>query len=552
MESDSSDPASLLSSLTLNADTTHAGLHTYAYFYLLGTSLNPSILLLFLAGNILCLLIAYHFLTTYWAARSHQQHDSRNLEEETEPRKVVAEPGGWLRPVSNIEMFSATPLILGTGNTAQVLWLSSSQPITPEDVKQALSVIAEKIHVLQVCVAWRWFRPWLRRMKNVVVDFSVETGDAMSVYYQQMRTPYNISQGPLWRARLVPQPQAAGDRHQAVLVLTLHHIIIDGLTNMIISRDFMEVLNAILTGRSHNTPTRHVIPPIAEELFSMSDCIWCLRFLWSVTYKTVMSMFSDNCYSISLPRPNTKVALTNVLRKDFSAETTKELLRHCKEAKVSVHSSIVAAAYLALLRTAQKYSKETLDSLKITYDNAVNMRRYYPSVYSESVGFHVSITKLEYVVCSSDAESRENFWGLARRMHDDLHHNLCVNKTPICLSPLSLVLSALQPLNFLLTRLGCRNLICSNLKFTNMGNLKQILPGKYGDGPVEITSLLRSTASELCGTPFLVVFQTFEGRLLLSLDYYINNITEEVVNMFFSYLAHYITDIANNGTIKNY
>ncbi|KAK8742956.1 hypothetical protein OTU49_001450, partial [Cherax quadricarinatus] len=224
MESDSSDPASLLSSLTLNADTTHAGLHTYAYFYLLGTSLNPSILLLFLAGNILCLLIAYHFLTTYWAARSHQQHDSRNLEEETEPRKVVAEPGGWLRPVSNIEMFSATPLILGTGNTAQVLWLSSSQPITPEDVKQALSVIAEKIHVLQVCVAWRWFRPWLRRMKNVVVDFSVETGDAMSVYYQQMRTPYNISQGPLWRARLVPQPQAAGDRHQAVLVLTLHHI----------------------------------------------------------------------------------------------------------------------------------------------------------------------------------------------------------------------------------------------------------------------------------------------------------------------------------------
>ncbi|KAK8742962.1 hypothetical protein OTU49_001452 [Cherax quadricarinatus] len=552
MESENSNQASLLSPQTFNSDTTHAGLPTYAYFYLLGTYVNPSTLLLFLASNFLCLLIAYRCLAIYWAARSHQQHDSRNLEEETEPRKVVAEPGGWLRPVSNIEIHSATPLILGTGNTAQVLWLSSSQPITPEDVKQALSVIAEKIHVLQVCVAWRWFRPWLRRMKNVVVDFSVETGDAMSVYYQQMRTPYNISQGPLWRASLVPQPQAAAGCHQAVLVLTLHHIIIDGLTNMIISRDFMEVLNAIMTGRGHNTPTRHNIPAIVDELFSMRDCIWCLRFFSSVTYRTIMSMFSDNCYSISLPRPNTKVALTNVLRKDFSAETTQELLRHCKEAKVSVHSSIVAAAYLALLRTAQKYSKETLDSLRITYDNAVNMRRYYPSVYSESVGFHSCLTKQEYVVCSSDAENKDNFWGLARRMHDDLQHNLCVSKTPIRMSPLSLVISAINPVNYLLTRLGCRNLVNTNMTCTNMGNLKQILPGKYGDGPVEITSLLRSTASELCGCPFLVVFQTFEGRLLLSLDHYVNNITEEVANMFFLYLTHYIDDIAHNGTIKNY
>ncbi|KAK8742955.1 hypothetical protein OTU49_001448 [Cherax quadricarinatus] len=549
MESDNSNLASLLSPQTLNADTTHAGLHTHTYYYLLGTYLNPSTILLFLAGNILCLLVVYHFITIYRRAISHQQDDSCDLQEETKPRKVMAEPGSWLRPVSTIEMFAASLLILGTGNTAQVLWLSSSQPITPEDVKQALSVIAEKIHVLQVCVAWRWFRPWLRRMKNVVVDFSVDTGDAMSVYYQQMRTPYNISQGPLWRARLVPQPQAVGDRHQAVLVLTLHHIIIDGLTNMIISRDFMEVLNAIMTGRSHNTPTRHIIPAIADELFGMRDCVYCLRYLSTVIYKITTGMFSN---TLSFPKSKAKVALTNVLRKDFSAETTQELLRHCKEAKVSVHSSIVAAAYLAFLRTAQKYSKQTLDSLKITYGNAVNMRRYYPSVYKESVGFHASITKHDYVVCSSDAESKVNFWELARRMHDDLQHNLCVSKTPIRISPLSVVLLPVHQVNCLLTRLGCRNLMAAEMACTNMGNLKQILPGKYGDGPVEITSFLRSTAMEVCGSPFYIVFQTFEGKLLLSLDHYINNMTDEVANMFFSYLTHYIADIAHDGTIKNY
>nr|XP_053636537.1 uncharacterized protein LOC128691693 [Cherax quadricarinatus]XP_053636538.1 uncharacterized protein LOC128691693 [Cherax quadricarinatus]XP_053636539.1 uncharacterized protein LOC128691693 [Cherax quadricarinatus]XP_053636540.1 uncharacterized protein LOC128691693 [Cherax quadricarinatus] len=375
MKSEEKDSTLLLSSQSDNIYIFPDAHETHSFLF--NVYVNPTKILLFLGGNILCLLVAICFLAVYRSAERGRQNGE---EEETEPRKILTPPGGWLRPVSNTEMFAASAAFLGTGSTATVLWLSSLQSIRPEDVKQALSIIAQRIHVLQLCVAWRWFRPWLRRMKNVVVDFSVDTGDAISVYYQQMRTPYNISQGPLWRARLVPQPQAAAGSHQAVLVLAIHHVITDGFTNMIISRDFMEVLNAIMTGRSYNTPTRYNIPAITNDLLSMRNYIYCFKEVLLTTYKSIARMFIFS-------HPETKVAFTKVLYKDFSAETTQELLRHCKEANVSIHSSIVAAAYLALLRTAQKHLKVKKDSLSITYDDSVNMRRFFPSIYKESVGF---------------------------------------------------------------------------------------------------------------------------------------------------------------------
>ncbi|XP_069187824.1 uncharacterized protein [Procambarus clarkii] len=505
-----------------------------------------STVLLYLTGNIFCLVVAYNVWTFYQAVRGHQQCEP----DEAKIRTITARPGEWVRPVSNLEIFTAVAAFLGTGNTAQVLWLSSSQPVTPEHVLLSLSVIARKIHVLQLSLAWRWFWPWLRRMEDFVIDFNVDTGDAMTVYYQQIRTPYNNSQGPLWRARLVPLPQPSPDRHEAVLVITLHHVIIDGLTNMIISRDLLEVLNAVMTGQEHNTPTRPIIPAIADELVSMKDWIYSLRVFFPVVLKVIANIFSGKCYNISLPQPRTKLALTKVVREDFSVETTQQLLNHCKEAKISIHSCIMAAVYVAFLRTAQDHTKEKLDALTITYDNAVNVRRYYPSVYQESLGCHASMCKQEFVVRSIDAESKSSFWALAKRMHDGLHQSLVVSKAPLILSRIGWLLSAVEPVNYLLTRLGYKNLINTNMSCTNMGNLKNLLPGKYGDGPVEITSLLRSTASELVGSPFLIVFQTFEGRLLMSLDYYTNNVTEEIANKFFSYLTHNVTNVAHFGSIQ--
>ncbi|XP_045595853.1 uncharacterized protein [Procambarus clarkii] len=389
-------------------------------------------------------------------------------------------------------------------------------------------------------------------MEDFVIDFDVDTGDAMAVYYQQIQAPYNNSRGPLWRARLVPLPQPSPDRHEAVLVITVHHVITDGFTNMTISRDLLEVLNAVMTGQEHNTPTRPVIPAIADELVSMKDWIYCLGVFFPVAFKVIANIFSGKCYNISLPQPRTKLAFTKVVREDFPVETTQQLLHYCKEANVSIHSCIMAAAYLALLRTAQEHSKEHIYMLKVALNNAVNMRRYYPSVYQDSLGCHASVCRQEFVVHSSDAENKRSFWAFAKRMHDDLHHSLEVSKAPIRHAPLGWSLAGTEPINFLLTSLGYKNLINTNMTCSNMGNLKHLLPGKYGDGPVEITTLLRSSASELVGNPLLVTFQTFEERLLLSLDYYTNLITEEVAKMFFSCLTCYLADIALCGKINTF
>ncbi|XP_042219938.1 uncharacterized protein LOC121864840 [Homarus americanus] len=533
--------------------TAHITRHTTAHIttYTTGpdTLMNPAMVLFSLAINFVCLVLMYRLCNVHKGVRKEEQRNTavNSARGQAGPREIPARPGEWVRPLNNMEWLFWVAALLDTGNTAQVLWLSSSRPIPPEDVKEALSVVAQKLHALQLCVVWRWCRPWFRLRKNVTVDFDVvDTDDVMTVCYQQMRASYNLPRGPLWRARIVPQPQPAPDRYEAVLVLTLHHVITDGLTNMVLSRDVLEVLNAIMSGRSHNTPVRRVIPNIYKELAGPYHYLNCFRLILFAAYRVLVNIVSEKNFNVIFTHPRTKLAVTKIHREDFPAETTRQLLRQCKENKASVHSCVMAAASLALFRIAQKQSQENLDSLKLVTDTPVNLRRYYGSEYAESLGSVSSLVKQVHLL--SDAHTKENFWALARRMYADLHHALDVDKTPISSSLIAWTMAALQPINYLLTHMGYRNLIHDHLMITNMGNLRHLLPGKY-DGPVEITSLLRSTASELVGCPLLLVLQTFEGRLLLSLDYYTNNSTEEVAWTFFSYLTQYIKDIAHNGTI---
>lgn len=84
-------------------------------------------------------------------------------------------------------------------------------------------------------------------MKRMVVEMCVSYDDPKIVCYRQLKSGYKASRGPLWRATLVPLPQCKSQRYRAALVLNIHHAITDGTTNMLISRDVLETVNAILT-----------------------------------------------------------------------------------------------------------------------------------------------------------------------------------------------------------------------------------------------------------------------------------------------------------------
>nr|XP_045599722.1 uncharacterized protein LOC123759029 [Procambarus clarkii] len=464
-------------------------------------------------------------------------------------REIMERPGEWVRRLGYLEMFMAVGGYYGTLNTVQGLWLSSTRPLLPEEVRQALTIVARQTAVLQLCVEWRGLWPWFRRMKALLVPFKVDHDNTMSVYYKMQQMSYDMSRGPLWKARLVPLPPRSPGCYEAVLVIAAHHCITDGVTNMVLCRETLEVLNAIMSCRQHKVIPRLVIPNIAEEYVSFKDCFYVLKYFCSQFYCCLIRNYNKKLYfNGALQQPATRLAITKVLHKEYTVETSRKLLLRCKEAGVTVHSCVVAAANLAMLSVAQKYSSRKLDAALIKVMNCVNMRRYCPQEYKESPGCHISLEEQERLIRSSDASSKEDFWCLAKIINDDLKRSLIVDKIPIKNYPLALPSTLSLHINHQLTRLGRKHRTNCHFVTTNMGDLRDLLPGKY-DGPVEITNLLRSVSSELTGNPFTVVFHTFLERFMISLDYYTTKVTDEVAELFFFTLTNYITNIAHHGTV---
>lgn len=406
--------------------------------------------------------------------------------------------------------------------------------------------------MLQLCVVWRGARAWFRRMERLAVDFAVESQDAMSVFHEILHMSYDFARGPLWRARLVPSPHKSLDgRYEAVLIISAHHCITDGLTNMLICRDVMSVLNAALTGAMYDVPTRPVIPAISDALHSRTDWWYALRYLWKKIYGTFIFDYAPKLYFGGiLPQPSTKDATTRILHEQLTAENTKKLMQRCKEAGVTVHSCVSAIAYVAMFRVAQQRVKGKLDEAIVNLSNCVNMRRYFNPANKESPGCHIALEEKEFLVRSSDGASRENFWAFARRVQEHLHKSLNVEHYPIKNCSVYVPFAFIMCVNRELTRRARKNLTDCHVITTNMGNLRHLLPSHYGDGPVEITSLLRSVSSELVGNPCTLTFHTFRDRFMISLDYFTNKMTGDVARQFFSNMTGYINNLVTIGAIE--
>ncbi|XP_045599926.1 uncharacterized protein [Procambarus clarkii] len=462
---------------------------------------------------------------------------------------TLFESEDWIRPLGKLEVLIVTGGYYGSMNTIQTLWLSSSQPILPEMVRQAITTVAQRTEVLQLCVRRRWFWPWFCRRTHVRVPFKVEHGDVMTIYYKLLHSPYNMARGPLWRARLVPLPKTNVARHEAVLMFTIHHCATDAFTNMLVARETLKVLNSAMVGQVYQPPPRAFTPFICDDLVTKAHWYHALKFaVYKLCSPTVGNFNKHVYFNGTIPQPKCTLSSTKVLHEELCVKDTQNLLKYCKEAGVTVHSCIMTAANLAVFHSAQQRSDVELEPVTIRAMNCVNMRRYYPKEYREATGCHISVEEQELTISGSDGNSKESFWSLAKRSHLSLQQSLLVDKDPIRNTLGLLPCALLIPLNHWLARFNCKNLNDSHLISTNMGDLRDILPGRY-DGPVEITKILRCSSDELTGHPYTLIFHTFRDRFCVTLEYYTNKIADEDAARYFSILTNYISDLANHGSV---
>lgn len=412
--------------------------------------------------------------------------------------------------------------------------------------------VCRRTELLQVSVARRGLWLWFRRMDRLSVPFRVEDtkdGDIMSVYYHILHKAYNMSRGPLWRARLVPLPESKGV-YRAVLMFTIHHCITDAFTNMVLCRETLKILNASMTGQVYVPELRPLSPALGDQHESSSNLFYAAKFAAYKFYTSTIGNFNKYAYfNGAFPQPVTKEATTKVLYDEMTEDATRNLLRRCKAAGATVHSTIMTLAKLAMVSVASERSGGLQDNATIRVLNCVNTRRYFSDVYRDALGCHISIEEQEAEVDVLDATSPERLWSLVKRVHQSLYKSLD-DALPLKNIPGLVPCSVLIPLNYALTSLNRPCLNDSHIVSTNMGDLRDLLPEQCGEGPVRITHLLRCVSDQFTGHPYTLIFHTFLNRFSFCLEHYTNKTDPDLASEFFTVLSNYISDVASHGAIR--
>ncbi|XP_050707529.1 uncharacterized protein LOC126992761 [Eriocheir sinensis] len=499
----------------------------------------------------------------------------QTVKENALPMYKKVRPGEWVRPLGSMEAMSVIGGHLGMFNTVQAMWLSAPRPVEARQVKDAMAAVARRTGVLQLCVGRRALWPWFRRAEPHDLPFAVVDGDPLAAYSQALHEPYDMARGPLWRARLVVGPGAGaaqgagpldsedegeagteGAAWRGVLVVAVHHCVTDGLTNAVLCQDVLEALNGLATGGAASPPPppplRPVTQAVSDHLLGPADYLYALPYLVRKIIGRLVLSYDRRLYlDGALPRPSApdSAPVTRVVQRGLTRAASRQLTARCRAAGVSVHSCVVAAANLALLRVAQSCAApRAVPRASLNTTNCVNMRRYFPAALRGAAGCHIGLEEHEHEVDERHGASAAAFWGLAEALHVRLQHSLAEARMPLRNGPLFWPCSLMFWMNSVLARHGLPHRTDAHLVTTNMGDYRDVLPGVAArGGPVQAVHVLRSVAAPLAGHPFTLTFHTFRGRLLLALDYFTSKTTPEAAHALIHHLHHILHALATTG-----
>ncbi|KAK8379218.1 hypothetical protein O3P69_019219 [Scylla paramamosain] len=440
-----------------------------------------------------------------WGAAPPVQHPWEN-------EVVPVAPGEWVRPLGNMEAMMAYGGSLGTLNTVVAMWLTSKQHVPQDTVREAVVLLARRTGILQLCVGQRALRPWFRKVSQEHVPFAVETGDPLQTYSRALHDPYDMAEGPLWRVKLVIGDQVMkgscvgdsgdggdGSAWRGVLIVCVHHCITDGVTNLSLCQDLIDIMNSTVSvyplPRPPLATLRPVTPALADDLLAPTDYLKALPYLVTKLMGRLILTYNKKLYLGGvLQQPRTSHARTHVLQRHLTATLTSKLVKLCREKGVTVHSCVVAAANIALLRVAQKHAEPgRLHTAAFNTTNCVNLRRYYPEGHSDAAGCHIGLEEHEQTVREEDGRSEETFWGFSKVLHSRLQRSLGPEQRPVKNGPLLRPCCLILWANHRLTRRAQPNRTDAHFMTTNMGDLRDLLPGVgRAGGPIEAVHLLRS------------------------------------------------------------
>ncbi|MGB5325667.1 MAG: amino acid adenylation domain-containing protein [Pseudomonadales bacterium] len=244
------------------------------------------------------------------------------------------------------------------------------------------------------------------RFSNDGTKLHVEKADAFRINYERLegdaeqkieverlretQTPFQLNKAPLIRARLLEI-----DEQHSYLLITVHHIIADGISLGIILRELAEIYSAGVEGKAHSLPgTIPTAEAIRQLEYSAEDHQYWHDELADCPASTELPA--------DFPRPNIKQYSANVISHTLDADTQNKLQKFSRENGVTLFSLLLASFQVYLSKLCPQQDVIIGVPVNNIDRSDYNLVGYYLSVAPIRASIQTDKSYLDYVQGASD------------------------------------------------------------------------------------------------------------------------------------------------------
>lgn len=443
-----------------------------------------------------------------------------------------------------------------------VLLLKSKVSLQQTMVRQTLERLPRKhtilrMRVREVAVHGRTkaVKCFIEMDEPYAIDFYIKSKQARnweSSFEKELSTPFQISDGPLWRARLFKEEYHAKERcFLNTLLFSVHQLIADDTALLNLCGDFLDFLN-MESGKVDNdikTTSVPLYPPISDllkhhiTLTQLDKVLLSLKPIFArLLYKIVgkpRNQFTAVIPPTSLCDP-TILRKTCILPRNLPKCSISELVEKCKENKCTVHGMLTAAASVAIATMLQNGDLRIPMSIPLSF--SVNVRQEcQPPISSKDLGCFTLDCGLKIPVPVLQ-DIHEHFWKFAQKCTQQVRQAVASGKHHACLKELHLLDIDFAKKMYKVSKnkktAGRLNRLC------HVSNLGKQTFGKEGETKAyECNGVYFAGAGHNFGPVFSNNLVTIDGQLFWSIIYYSNVVTQDVATEYAELVFKTLKDV---------
>ncbi len=451
---------------------------------------------------------------------------------------------------------------------ANTLVLRSKKLITRSVIGKAMQLLMKRHPLLRMTTKQNEDGDYcLQKMDPVEVDLrELDTKDWKNVMEETLLEKFDGENGPLWRVIFLPnaryEPETGSDvtymmscPHECLCIFGFHHVIADGPSYSRMFAEFMKYVSKLNNNEDLEVKSMPMLPPMDLYMDEVVQSKWYHHLIGLVLqilcfipgfvlYMKRKMIGSDNAYirkhGVEIQRNPQIQPRTKIVPLEFTKDETSSLLKKCKEHDTTIQGVVQTAAGIAMVKLLEEQEYEVKASI------TVNMRPFLKSsVPNNQLGMYFcGLQSTNLLVVSPDIAQ---FWGMARKVSEDihtrLHKNEHINMWPMIKCMLPLMEQAFKDTD-MKKDVNSGNRYQQLLVFTNLGYAKFLDRSAHDD--VILRARFGCSAEHESGNIFGNNMVTFNGQLFWTIIYYSNIVSDATAHKYADLVKENIQNVTSD------